>query len=146
MDRRRCADRRGASGAEVSPSEELLTGFLYAAGKPFLVTGEYELTDSLADRVVQREVLLGVDFDPQDVEGCIARLEQAKERVGRRDLLVLHLTSVEGLDEAKKKLYLGLLEKGWAHKEIAGSRRGGGGILGGNLGKIGATPSRGRRR
>ena len=41
---------------------------------------------------------------------------------------------------------LGLLEKGWAPKEISGSRRAGGGIAGGNLASIGASPRRGRRR
>ena len=130
----------------VSPSEELLGDFISAAGAPFLVTGTSPLNDALGDRLADKGVLLGIDFDPAAVDDCIARLEEAKELVGRRDLLVLHLTSTEGLDEGKSALYLGLLEKGWAAKEIAGGRRSGAGIAGGNLRVVGANPVRSRRR
>jgi hypothetical protein len=37
------------------------------------------------------------------------------------------------MDEAEDALYLGLLQQGWTHEEIAGDRRAGGGIAGGNL-------------
>ncbi len=125
-----------------SPGEGLVDDFLSAAGKPFLITGDLVLDDSRAERIAAKEVLLGIDLDPGDVDGFIARLERAKELLGTRSPLVIHLTSTEGLDSAKVPLYLGLIEKGWAHKEICGSQRGEGGITGGNLQVIGAAPPR----
>ena len=53
--------------------------------------------------------------------------------LGDTDNLVLSVTTEEGMDEAKTALYMGLIEKGWAHLDIAGDRRAGGGITGGNL-------------
>jgi hypothetical protein len=129
-----------------SPSSDLLDDFLSAAQKPFLITGKVEVSESQADRIVGLGAVLGIDFDPGLVEEFIDRLEKAKELLGRRDLLVIYPTSVDGLDDAKLPLYFGLLAKGWAHKELAGSRRSGGGILGGNLGAIGYSPRRSRRR
>ena len=130
----------------VSPTEALFDDFLSAAGKPFLVTGKYVLDESRADRVVQKGVLLGVDLDPKKVDEFLVRVNEVKNQLGKRELLVISLTSTEGLDEAKRPLYLGLLEQGWAPREIRGTRRRAGGITGGNLGAIGATPSRSRRR
>ena len=54
-------------------------------------------------------------------------------QLGDTDNLVLSVTTETGMDEAKKALYLGLIEAGWEHLEIAGDRRAGGGITGGNL-------------
>ena len=130
----------------VSPTEALFDEFLAAAGKPFLVTGKYSLDESRADRVVQKGVLLGVDLDPKKVDEFLVRVNEVKNQLGKRELLVINLTSSEGLDEAKRPLYLGLLEQGWAPREIRGTRRRTGGITGGNLGAIGATPRRSRWR
>ena len=52
---------------------------------------------------------------------------------GDTDNLVLCATTQEGLEEAESAIYMGLLERGWEHLEIAGDRRAGGGIAGGNL-------------
>ncbi|MBI4878800.1 MAG: M20/M25/M40 family metallo-hydrolase [Planctomycetes bacterium] len=129
---------RGIAVHLESPGAALLDDFLQAAQKPFLVTGKFDVDESRADLVVEKSVLLGVDFDPKQVEDFIARLEDLKERVGRRELLVAWLTSVEGLEDARKPLYLGLLGKGWASREICGTRRNWGGIAGGNMRAIGA--------
>ena len=95
---------------------------LSAASKPFIVTGDYEITYAMADRLNARGVLLGIDFDPKDVKGFLGRLEQAKEQLGERGNLFAFLTNAEGLDEAKKPLYLGLVDHGWTHSEICGGR------------------------
>ena len=71
----------------------------------------------------EKKVLLGVKFDPRDVEGCVKRLEEAKAALGDSDNLVLYLTSTEGLDEAKKDLYVRLIKKGWKAEEIGSARR-----------------------
>ncbi len=129
---------RGIAVHLESPGAALFDDFLQAAQKPFLVTGKYEIDEARADEVVEKGVLLGVDLDPKQVEDFLARLEDLKERVGRRELLVAWLTSVEGLEDARKPLYLGLLGKGWAPREIHGTRRHWGGIAGGNMRVIGA--------
>ncbi len=59
--------------------------------------------------------------------------ERGKLPLGDTDNLALSVTTDEGMDEAKTALYMGLIEKGWEHAEIAGERRAGGGIAGGNL-------------
>ena len=51
--------------------------------------------------------------------------------------LFLFLTATEGLDEAKRPLYLGLIDKGWTHNEINGNREHRGLVAGGNLNSIG---------
>ena len=54
----------------------------------------------------------------------------------RKDLF-LFLTATEGLDEAKRSLYLRLIDKGWTHNEINGNREHRGLVAGGNLNSIG---------
>ncbi|MEW6747218.1 MAG: M28 family peptidase [Planctomycetota bacterium] len=115
------------------PSEALLGDFLAAASKPFVVTSPPALSDSMVDSIVEKGVLLGVDLDPQKVGEFIERLEALKNEVGKRDLLFVFLTATDGLEEAKKPLYLGLLEKGWAPREIGGTRRRSEGLMGGNV-------------
>jgi len=123
----------------VSPSPRLLRGALKTATKPFLITGYYELTERLCDEVNEKKILLGVRFDPRDVESCVERLVEAKEALGDADNLILVLTSTEDLDEGKKALYMSLIEKGWTAEEIGGERswrwrrNGRPGIAGGNL-------------
>ena len=129
----------------ISPKEELLQGFLSAAAKPFLVTGEFEITEAMSDRVVEKGVVLGVHLDPKDVAGFLDRLTRLKDRIGKRELLVAWVTAKEGLEDARRPFYLGLLEKGWAPREINGTRRQWGGITGGNMQGIGAKQARRRR-
>jgi hypothetical protein len=129
----RKVEEAGITVRLVSPDEELLNDFLSAASKPFVVTGDYAITDSMADRIASKGVLLGVDLDPSEVEPCVARLEALKDLVGRRDLLFVFPSSTEGLEEARRPLYLGLQEKGWAYREISGGRSQTSGVLGGNL-------------
>jgi hypothetical protein len=119
----------------VSPSPQLLEAVLETATRPFIITGFYDLDQQLYDRINEKKVLLGVKFDPSDVEGCVKRLDRAKAFLGDTDNLVLFLTSTEGLDEAKKSLYVSLIKKGWTPDDIASqSRRERKGIAGGNLG------------
>jgi hypothetical protein len=122
------------------PSRPLLRGMLRSATRPFIVTGYYHLTDRLCELINEKKVLLGVKFDPKDVEGCVERLVKAKAALGDSDNLVLYVMSTEGLDEAKKDLYVRLIKKGWKPEEIGGPRRGRPrdrerptGISGGNL-------------
>ncbi len=106
---------------------------LELATKPFIVTGDYIIPPSMIDPINTKGVILGITMDPSDVDATIADLEEKKSRLGDTDNLVLCVTTEEGLDEAKTALYRGLIEMGWSHAEIAGQRRAGGGIAGGNL-------------
>jgi len=118
----------------VSPSPQLLEAVLETATMPFIITGFYDLNQQLYDRINEKNVLLGVNFDPADVAGCVKRLDRAKAFLGDTDNLVLFLTSTEGLDEAKQALYVSLIEKGWRPDDISSqSRRDRKGIAGGNL-------------
>jgi hypothetical protein len=116
-----------------SPSEGLLNGMLAAASKPFIVSGDYSITSSMASQINSKGAVLAVTMDPSDVETCISDLEGLKLQLGDTDNLVLNVTTEEGMDEAKSALYMGLLDAGWEHLEIAGDRRAGGGITGSNL-------------
>ncbi|MFC1662376.1 M28 family peptidase, partial [Gemmatimonadota bacterium] len=117
----------------VSPSQSLFEALLAVSSKPFIVTGDYLLTSSMAPQINERGVILGIEMNPSDVAATISELEDMKVRLGDTDNLVLSVTTEEGLEEAKKALYLGLIDRGWEHLEIAGDRRAGGGIAGGNL-------------
>jgi hypothetical protein len=108
----------------VSPSLPLLRAMLRRATRPFIVTGYYHLTDRLCELINEKKVLLGVKFDPQNVDGCVERLVKVKAALGDSDNLVLYVTSMEGLDEAKKDLYVRLFKKGWKAEEIGSARRG----------------------
>ncbi len=127
----------------ASPSESLLSDLVGAASKPFIVTGSYTIPFGVIDQINEKNILLGVTMDPQNVDACIADLESMKEQLGDTNNLFLCVTSNEGMDDAKKTLYLGLLEKGFTHEDIAGAGRQGGGIAGGNL--SGLTRGAGRR-
>ncbi len=121
----------------VAPGTELVDDFLAAASKSFIITGDYEIPEKQVDRLNARNVRFGVDCDPKDVDGFITRLEATKTRLRERKNLFLFLTSTEGLDEAKRPLYLGLLDKGWTRNEINGNREHRGLVGGGNLNTIG---------
>jgi len=131
-------EKSGIALRLLSPSEEMINDFLSAASLPFLITGEYTFGNSTADRLVEKGVFIGIDLDPAQPDDFISRLEESKKLLGKRENLIVFLTAVEGLDDAKIPLYMGLLDKGWAHKEICGSRRGRTGIMGGNLRAFGS--------
>ena len=131
----------------VSPSPRLLRSVLRAATKPFAVTGDYALNERMYEQLNEKKVVLGVKFEPDNVERSIGRLEATKKALGDSDNIVLFITSAEGLDKAKTEMYMGLIEAGWETSEIGGGggRRGGGGtgITGGNLGVLN-PPQQGR--
>lgn len=120
----------------VSPSESLINDMLSAATKPFLITGNYTVNAAMADAINEKNILLGVTMNPADVKTCISDLEKMKALLGDTNNLFLCVTTNEGMDEAQKALYMGLREKGWTHLDIAGDRREGGGITGGNLSSL----------
>ncbi len=117
----------------ASPSQSLFSEMLALASKPFIVTGDYSVTASMVDQINEKGVIVGIAMDPSDVNTCITDLENMKLQLGDTDNLVLCVTTDVGMDEARAALYMGLLEKGWEHTDIAGARRAGGGIAGGNL-------------
>ena len=106
----------------VSPSVDLMNDVLDATAKPFAVTGTYEISEEALERLSSRDILCGVNFDPKAVGDFSTRVEQLKTRLGERRNLFAYLVNVEGLEEAKTPLYMGLLDRGWAQNEIAGSR------------------------
>ena len=116
-----------------SPPESLLNEMLALSSKPFIVTGDYSVSASMVDQINEKGVIVGIPMNPSDVNACISDLEGMKLQLGDTDNLVLSVTTDEGMDEAKTALYMGLIEKGWEHLDIAGDRRAGGGIAGGNL-------------
>jgi len=117
----------------TSPSESLLNEMLALSSNPFIVTGDYSVTASMVDQINEKGVIVGITMNPSDVNACITDLESMKLQLGDTDNLVLSVTTDEGMDEAKAALYMGLIDKGWEHLDIAGDRRAGGGIAGGNL-------------
>jgi len=121
----------------VSPDVALLDDVLSSASKAFIVTGEYETPEKMVDRLNNRGVRFGVNCSPKNVDGFIAKLEQVKSELRERKNLFLFLTATEGLDEARRPLYLGLIDKGWTHNEINGNREHRGLVGGGNLNSIG---------
>ncbi len=122
----------------VSPSPRLLRAMLNSAVRPFLITGFYRPKQRLYDQIREKKALLGVRFDPKDVDGCVTQLERAKAGLGSSENLVLYVTGSEGLDEAKKALYVSLIKKGWKAEEVGSARNrrrrnSGSGIAGDNL-------------
>lgn len=126
----------------VSPSQGLINDMLNAASKPFIITGTYTISDAMVSSINEKRVLLGINFDPADVSGCIARLEAAKTQLGDTDNLVLFVTSTDGMDDAKEPFYMGLIKKGWSHAEIVGERDGPPGVAGGALSIFGGGAAR----
>ena len=121
----------------VSPGKDLIDDMLSSASKAFIITGDYEILEKMVDRLNSRGVRFGVNCDPKDVDAFITRLEATKSQLRERKNLFLFLTATEGLDEAKRSLYLGLIDKGWTHNEINGNREHRGLVAGGNLKSIG---------
>jgi hypothetical protein len=121
----------------VSPGENLINELLSAASKPFIITGDYQVTDAMVDRLNERGVRLGINFDPQKVDEFITRLEKMKQQLSERKNLFAFLTSARGWEDARRPLYLGLIDRGWTHREICGGPDHQGLIGGGNLGSLG---------
>lgn len=134
-----------------APSEATLKSLMETVKKPFLVTEFTALDDELVAQINEKNVLLGVDFDPADVEGAVARLVDLKARFGDSDNLILDLQSAQELDQAKQTLYLALIQAGWTKEEIyaIGGAAGGSGWFRrgqGNLDKLAGGPPRMPRR
>jgi hypothetical protein len=106
----------------ASPGEELINDMLSAGSKPFIITGDYEITYSMVDRFNSRGVRLGIDLDPQKAGDFITRVEKTRKQLGERRNLFAFLTSTEGLEKAKRPLYLGFIDRGWTHNEISGGK------------------------
>lgn len=102
----------------MNPTKATLLAVLDKSRKSFLITGFSDYNDDLLERIKKRKALIGVDFDPNDVEGCVAQLEMFKIKFDTTANLILNVTSGEGLDEAKQELYMQLIKKGWEKKEI----------------------------
>jgi hypothetical protein len=117
----------------ISPGQNLTSDLLSVATEPFIITGQFEIPDELVDRLNQREVRIGIDLDPKNIEAFLTRLEKMRKRLGERKNLFAYLTSIDGLNEAKRPLYLGLVDRGWSHNEISGGREHRGLLGGGNL-------------
>jgi len=130
-------EETGVTVRLVSPNTDLIDDVLSSASKAFIITGAYEIREKMVDRLNSRGVRFGVNCNPKDVNSFIARLEELKGQLRERKNLFLFLTSTEGLDEAKRPLYLRLIDKGWTHNEINGNREHRGLVAGGNLKSIG---------
>jgi hypothetical protein len=116
-----------------SPSEALLQDMLSAASRPFIVSGDFSVSSAMAGAINEKGVVFAVTLDSSNVGRAVSDLEGLKLQLGDTDNLALSVTTEELPDEAKNELYMGLINAGWEHLEIAGARRAGGGITGGNL-------------
>jgi hypothetical protein len=114
----------------LSPGPELLADVLQSTSKPFVITGDYQIAEELADQITARGILCGVTLDPAAVDTFLTRVEELKSRLGERRNLFAYLAKTDGLDEAKAALYLGLLDRGWGRGEIVSGREHRG-VLGG---------------
>jgi hypothetical protein len=116
-----------------SPTEDLFRSVLALASKPFIVSGDYAVAPDMVEPINAKGVVLAITVDPAQIETAVSEISGMRTLLGDTDNLVLSLTTTELADEAKTALYMGLRENGWAHTDIAGQRRAGGGITGGNL-------------
>jgi hypothetical protein len=64
--------------------------------------------------------------------------------LGERRNVFAYLTAEEGLDEAKRPLYLGLIDRGWTHNEICGTRDHRGLVGGASMGTLEERSDRSR--
>ena len=106
----------------VSPTPEILKEMAAAASKPFVVSGDYQLADDVIDPLKRLGCPLGVTLNPEKPGEFLARVEQLKKQLGERKLLFAMLHDTKKLDDVKQSLYIGLLDRGWAHDEIVGGR------------------------
>ena len=102
----------------INPTEDMLTGMLATASKPFLVTGDVELSRNMISSLNSVGGIVTVDFNTKDVAGCVSTLEDLNAKFGDTDNLALYLQSTDDMDKAKQDLYLALIKKGWTKEEI----------------------------
>ncbi len=105
----------------VNPGDDLLNDVLSAVGKPCVVAGTYNLSDSAKALAAKKKVVLSVDFDPDDVEGSIEKADLAKKQVGAATNLVAFVKSTDKLNDlnTKRAFYFGLIKKGWTAADIS---------------------------
>jgi hypothetical protein len=102
----------------VNPSTATLEAVLEKSRKTFLVSGIASFDDAMLAKIKDSDVLIGVDFDPENVQVCVDQLEMYKSKLDSTDKLVLNVTNKNGLDQGKRELYLALIKKGWTKDEI----------------------------
>jgi len=118
----------------INPSKETFADVLMAANKSFLVSGITHFESDQISVMNQKNILVAVDFNPNEVETCVMTLETMKTQFGDRDNFILNPTSRNQLNEAKKVLYRQLIEEGWTKNEIYAI--GGAGVRRGSLGNL----------
>jgi hypothetical protein len=129
----------------ADPSQALMREMLSAATRPFVVTGDYSIGAEMVEAVNEKGILVGITFNPADVRGCISEILATRALLGDTDNIFLTLTTDEGLEEAQKALYMGLIAEGWTNTEIVGDRREGGGVTGANLRRLSGGGGMARR-
>ncbi len=118
----------------VNPPARLLDSMLDNAKKGFLVTGMTTVPNqALAKKIVDRNVVVAVEFDVAAPQAVTARLVELKRALNGSGNLVLTtteraVTSAMGdtvqtprqkaLDAAKQQVYLALVKDGWTKDDI----------------------------
>lgn len=102
----------------IHPSRETFYDVLQTATKPFIVSGMLEFDSMQVAQINEKKVLVAVDFDPKDVDGCFSNLLKMKDQFADTDNLIINLIATENLDDAKQQLYLKLIKAGWSKNEI----------------------------
>ncbi|MFC1561368.1 M20/M25/M40 family metallo-hydrolase [candidate division KSB1 bacterium] len=114
----------------VNPSITTVRSMLNTAMRPILITGSVNYDDMLIRSINDKGAVITVDFNPMNVNRCVEDLVAAKARFGDTDNLVLYLRSDTNLDDAKRELYMELINRGWTRDEILG-------VAGNNLTNLG---------
>jgi hypothetical protein len=128
----------------VNPSVENFIDVLDSASKPFIVAGISEFDTTQIAQINEKKVLVTVDFDPKDVDGCLSNLLKMRDQFGDSDNLIINLFSTEALDDPKQDLYIKLIKAGWSKKEIYAI--GGSGTGRGSMGNFDRFVRRGGRQ
>lgn len=126
-------EKAGVVPVFKAPSTRLLSSALEVAKKPFVVDGLSGPIDAaIAKQIVDKKVLVTVEFTPSAAPAVAERLIELKKALGRSENLLL----VNGagavapaepigvkplqrkIDEAKQQMYLALIKAGWTKNEI----------------------------
>ncbi len=102
----------------IKPSQKMVDDMLAKAEKSFIITGYSNFNDTQLKLIDDKNVLIGVDFDPSKVSDCVSKLESLKAKLGDTNNLILNLVSGTDLGKGKKELYMILLSKDWTKNEI----------------------------
>ena len=102
----------------INPSIETLKDLLKKARKPFIISGFSNFDDKIITEINDKKVLVGVPFDPENIDLCVEKLIELKKKFGDTDNLILNVKSKTGLKTAKKLLYQHLIKKGWKKEQI----------------------------